>query len=793
MTLTAIPQEAKEHGLWCLWKYETVGERQTKVPYSPLGGKANSANRATFTSFDKAAAAYQKGGYDGLGLGIFNGFCAVDIDHCVDHDTAGGSKINDMALDVIDTMDSYTELSPSGTGNRILFYAPGFKFDKKKYYIKNSKLGLEVYIEGATNRYVTVTGMTWNNKPIAERSEQIAAILDKYMRRQEQKPAEQPISRLDAPAYLQRGLDADKRLRALWDGHRDTTDESGNDLALFNKLAYWCSRDEALMIDAFLRSPYVAQKDEAHQKKARREDYLHSTAQMAIAGCQRTAADDDAEFQRERVQQAFSRPAQEWTPTALPDSDRWEPPVPFDTVETPDFPTESLPGPLTAFVECLADSTQTPEEMAGILSLGILATAFQSKYEVEITSDWREPLCLYTVAIAPPGERKSAVISALTKPVYEYEAEQREFEAAEIAQNQTERALLEKALQAAQMNATKKKANFEACKAEALELAAQLAQFKDRHPFRLLVDDTTPEKLVDIMDAQGGCITVASAEGGLFDSLSGRYDKAANFDVYLKGHAGDPVTVDRIGRKPNHIPNPRLTMMLTIQPDVLHGLMDNATFRGRGLCGRFLYAMCKSKVGRREISPEPVPDTVKAEYRRFIRHILADNGRGVIRLSPEADRVRKDYAAYIEQKLGNEWECMRDWGGKLVGATVRIAALMHAAEVQGNPADIPISPEVMEGAVKIAEFLGVHAMAAYQIMGADENMEDARYLWRRIESTGKDQLTKNEVIQLTRGKFQKAEDMEPALQTLADMGYIRRETQKTAGRPREMIILNPIQ
>ena len=130
--------------------------------------------------------------------------------------------------------------------------------------------------------------MTWNNKPIAERGEQIAAILEKYMRRQQQKPAEQPTNRLDTPTYLRRGLDVDKRLRALWDGHRDTTDESGNDLALFNKLAYWCSRDEGQMIDAFLRSPYVAQKDEAHQKKIQREDYLHSTAQMAIAGCQRT-------------------------------------------------------------------------------------------------------------------------------------------------------------------------------------------------------------------------------------------------------------------------------------------------------------------------------------------------------------------------------------------------------------------------------------------------------------------------------------------------------------------------
>ena len=192
----------------------------------------------------------------------------------------------------------------------------------------------------------------------------------------------------------------------------------------------------------------------------------------------------------------------EWEPvTTETRSTEWDPPVPFDSIDTPDFPTEMLPGPLSAFVECLAESTQTPEEMAGILSLGVLATAFQSKYEVQITPDWREPLCLYPVAVAPPGERKSAVISALTRPVYEYEAERRESEAAEIARNQTERALLEKALQAAQTRATKgKKADLEAGREEALDLSAELAEFRDKHPFRLLVDDTTPEKLVDIID-----------------------------------------------------------------------------------------------------------------------------------------------------------------------------------------------------------------------------------------------------------------------------------------------------
>lgn len=473
-----------------------------------------------------------------------------------------------------------------------------------------------------------------------------------------------------------------------------------------------------------------------------------------------------------------------------PDTQEWGEPVPFDTTQTPDFPVDALPAPVATFVEALAESTQTPIGMGGVLSLGVLATAFQSKYTVQITPDWREPLCLYTVSVAPPGERKSAVISALNGPVNEYEAEQRELEAAEIAQNETERDLLEKALMAAKTSAVKGKGNFEAKKQEALDLSAQLANFKDLHHFRLLVDDTTPEKLVDLMDQQNGSITVCSAEGGVFDAIAGRYDRSGNFDVYLKGHSGDSITVDRIGRKPNHIPHPRLTMILTIQPSVLHGLMDNATFRGRGLCGRFLYSMCESKVGHREISPAPIPGNVRSDYRLFVRQILSTQGSGIVRLSPDADEIRKEYQGFVEAKLGDEWEHMRDWGGKLVGAMVRIAALLHLSSFS---ADVPISAETMAGATSIAEFLGAHAMAAYQMMGADEVQENAEYILKRVVSEGKKKLTRSELTRLCRGKFQKADDMAPAINELSDRGYIRRLEDDVGYNNRKQVVyeINP--
>ena len=457
--------------------------------------------------------------------------------------------------------------------------------------------------------------------------------------------------------------------------------------------------------------------------------------------------------------------------------------------EPPEFPVWALPGPIKDYVEALSTATQTPLEMAGVLSLGVLAMTVQGRYMVQTMPDWWEPLCLYTVAVAPPGERKSAVIGALTRPAIEYERERREAEAADVAQSKARASALDKAHQAAETRFASGKGALE----DALNAAQEAEQARSdmKYPYRLLVDDATPEKLADLMAQQGGCITISSAEGGVFDMMAGRYDRSANLDVYLKAHAGDPLTVDRIGRPPNSIPNPRLSMLLTVQPDVIRGLMSNGTFRGRGLCGRYLYSMCRSKVGHREITPPPIPDNVKANYRAAIWRLLGSRDEGVITLSPDADAVRQDVQGAIEAKLGGDWEYMADWGGKLTGALIRIAALIHIAECP-TPTQVPIGDDVMARATAIAGCLSAHAEAAYGMMGGDQSQADAKYLWRRIQAHGGQEISKNDLIQLTKGHFKRAEDMEPAIAKLEDMEYIRR-TRKTQGRgrPKEIIEVNP--
>lgn len=169
-----------------------------------------------------------------------------------------------------------------------------------------------------------------------------------------------------------------------------------------------------------------------------------------------------------------------------------------------------------------------------MLSLGVLAMTAQGRYKVQITGDWWEPLCLYVVAVAPPGERKSAVIGALTRPAVEYEAERRAAEAADVAQSKARASALDKAHQAAESRFASGKGGTTLEDVLNAAVEAEQAQSEIKYPYRLLADDSTPEKLADLLEQQGGAITVISSEGGVFDMMAGRYDKSVNVDIYLR-------------------------------------------------------------------------------------------------------------------------------------------------------------------------------------------------------------------------------------------------------------------
>lgn len=67
-----IPKALKDKGLWCVWRYEERDGKPTKVPYNPqTGNRARPNEKQDFSGFETALNAFERGGFDGLGIGIF--------------------------------------------------------------------------------------------------------------------------------------------------------------------------------------------------------------------------------------------------------------------------------------------------------------------------------------------------------------------------------------------------------------------------------------------------------------------------------------------------------------------------------------------------------------------------------------------------------------------------------------------------------------------------------------------------------------------------------------------------
>lgn len=182
--LPKVPQSMRDAAQWVLWRLESRGGRPTKVPVQIDGKPASSNDRATWSAFDKIAAAFDPQKHEGIGF-VFSAddtFCGVDLDHCRDPDSG---DIDDWAREVIEKLDSYSEVSPSQTGVKVFVrgdspYGTG-KNIRLPYPAKDGgddPTGIEVYDHG---RYFAVTGLRLRvSDAVNDRQDQLNWIADKF-------------------------------------------------------------------------------------------------------------------------------------------------------------------------------------------------------------------------------------------------------------------------------------------------------------------------------------------------------------------------------------------------------------------------------------------------------------------------------------------------------------------------------------------------------------------------------------------------------------------------------------
>jgi replicative DNA helicase len=476
----------------------------------------------------------------------------------------------------------------------------------------------------------------------------------------------------------------------------------------------------------------------------------------------------------------------------------WDDPTPLGLGRSlPPFPLEVFPGWVRDQVEAVTVFQQTPPDLAGCIVLAALATAAGGRAVVEVRAGWREPVNLFTVVALPPGSRKSPVFRALIDPLMTAEQALIDRVAPQIDEAELRRRVAAADAEKAARKAETVTAGQSEAFVDALDAAAVVRGLNVPTVPRLVADDITPETAVSLLAEQGGRLAVLSAEGGIFATLAGRYSGTPNLEVFLKGHAGDLIRVNRKGRDPEHISSPALTLGLAVQPEILKQIAEMPGFRGRGLLGRILYSLPVNTVGHRQIGPPPPPEAVTTAYSHHLTHLvltLADwTDPAVITLTPAAAAAVLQLETDLEPRLapGADLSHITDWASKLVGATARIAGLLHLAQ-HGGDLDAgglrPLDLDTIRAAARLGSYYLTHALAVFDLMGSDRCTEDARIVLDWITRTGTTTFSRRDAFSgLSRSRFPKAADLEPALLMLEDHGWIRRQatppTTSAGGRP----------
>lgn len=453
--------------------------------------------------------------------------------------------------------------------------------------------------------------------------------------------------------------------------------------------------------------------------------------------------------------------------------------IPFAKIESlglvtppPPFPVNALPTSLAEFVGDVSNSIQIPVDAPAMMALAAIGLLSSSRFNVNV-GGYYEPLNIYVACILPPGSRKSATFNCVMKPL-------------------------------AEENDRRRSARVDAPAEGEGDLDDGLGQL-------YCSGDTTPEKLAEILCKNHGIAGVMDPDaGGIFDMMAGRYGGKPNLQVYLKGHAGDELIVERRRNDRLYTRSALLTILLAVQPTVIRQLFTQRReiFQGTGLMGRFLYSQPPSLVGWREVAPRTLDANLQAQYTGTMHQLInmpalfsPDGEKKLLRelvMNSDALATHRENAQRIEeaQREGGILSGdLTEWASKMAGAVARIAGILHvyANMPEAEPHRIPIAQSTIVNAWRIGDYLKDHMLAIAGAFDNDPNVGIAEDLLGYLKMHGLTRFTVRALHQNLRRL--EPEEIQAGLALLERRGYVGRvpaEKKTGAGRtPSPTFEINP--
>jgi putative DNA primase/helicase len=278
-----IPPKLRIQNQFGVWRFEEFTDEETgevwwdKIPINArTGRRASSTNPDTWSTFEQAVRAYERGGFDGLAFFLKpgGGLVGIDLDRCRDATTGA---IEDWAQHIVDRLDTYCELSPSGRGLRLFLWGELPPRDRREGRF-------ECY---SSARFLTLTGWRIHPATVERRQAELTAIhTEIFAARVARRNAAPPVLVSGYRPHTLSDLEIIEKAGAARNGSKfrslyHSGDTSGHrshseaDLALCGQLAFYCGPDPARIDELFRGSGLF-------RAKWNRADYRDSTIALAL-------------------------------------------------------------------------------------------------------------------------------------------------------------------------------------------------------------------------------------------------------------------------------------------------------------------------------------------------------------------------------------------------------------------------------------------------------------------------------------------------------------------------------
>ncbi len=381
-----------------------------------------------------------------------------------------------------------------------------------------------------------------------------------------------------------------------------------------------------------------------------------------------------------------------------------------EDADIPPFPVNVLPGAAGRLVREGAAALDVPPEFIAVPLLALAGGTLGNRYSLELKPGYRQWPILYAAVVGGPGSGKTPAADLARGPI-----DRRQKEAWQTYQTAYEQYQAERAAW------------------EALPKKDRAGQTPPDEPVleKFFTTDAT-------MEALGRILTRAPGLTYYRDELVGwvkacdqyRAGKGNDRQKWLEGWSKTPWAIDRKTGPPLYIPDPAVSVVGGIQPDVLPELQHEAGARD-GFIERILWSYPA------ESFPDDTDAVVESATREAAYHLFvalrppdacctddgaAGDGRpagesGAVLLSADAKSLWKSWHRDNTRLLRAAAGLVQGIYAKLPNQAARLALILHCLTYPEAPAGRRVSAATMGAALELVEYFRAHALRVLPKLG----------------------------------------------------------------------------